>query len=351
MKNFLKTFIHQPKKVITVCLVLAVIIGTFGYINIHKIPADKFTENSGISDVKNVSLSFPTDGKVKSILVKTGDNVKKGQLLATIEADKKDGSFTQAEALYETANANYQKVINGATGASVDFAKSVVNTAQVNLNEVTKQQQTIVDNAHRTLLNSTLEVKSVGNYDAYDAPVVSGTYECGEEGTYDIKTYSSTGGMSVNYSGIESGSLLLTDLPRAMGKCGLYLSFSKTKDIYSNIDFKIEIPNKSAGNYNVNNNAYQLALQNKEQVIASAKAALDQANASLNVVVTNARPEDVMAAKAQVESAYGALMANPGYSNTVILAPTDGIITDIHIKEGQAITSNIPAIEFLGLFN
>jgi hypothetical protein len=249
------------------------------------------------------------------------------------------------------AEANYQKIINGATGTTIDVAKSAVDTAKTNLTEVTKQQDTLVENAYRSLLNSSLDAQSLSTYDLdpLDAPIVSGTYTCDKEGSYDIKTFNSNGGISVNYSGIEDGILLLMDIPRPLGNCGLFLSMnSEMEQVLPGLEFTIQIPNQNAANYNANYNAYQLALQTKEQAIAGAQATLDQANASLNLVVAQARPEDVAAALAQVENASGALqVANAAYNDTIITAPADGTITAVYITQGQITTPDTPAIEFL----
>ena len=360
MKNFFKSFIHQPKKVITVSLIIAIVIGIFGYISIHKVPTNQFTKtqleimtnsnNNNVSTVKNLSLGFLSGGRIKTVLVKVGDRVKKDEVLATLDALNIDGALIQAQAVYETAKANYQKVINGATGTAVVIAKAAVNTAEVNLKEVTKQQEILVDNAYKTLLNSSIQAQSISDYDAYDVPTVSGTYTCNKEGFYNIKTYGSSGGISVNYSGLEEGTLLLTDVPRFLGNCGLFLSFDKTKELLPGLEFNIQIPNKSAINYNLNNNAYQLASQTKEQAVALAQATLDQANASLQSVVASARPEDIAQAQAQVDNALGALqIVRATKNNTTILAPSDGIITAVSITPGQIALPNTPAIEFLGL--
>ena len=350
MKKSIKSFIHQPKKVAIVSLFLAIIIGVFGYYKINKAPVDKFT-GKDITTFQNTALSFAANGKIENILVKVGDKVKSGTVLATLNSDNKDGSFIQAEANYETAKANYQKIINGATGTAVDLTKASVNSAQVNLDEITKQQETLVGNAYRTLLNSYFQAQSVSDNSAYDLPIITGTYTCQKEGTYNLKTYGSSGGISINYSGIEEGSLLLTDVPRPIGSCGLFLSFDKTKTLQAGVEYTIQIPNKNASNYNLNNNNYQLALQTKNQAIALAQASLDQAKASLNLVAISARPEDVAVANAQVENAYGVLISNAGYRNTIILAPTDGIVEAINVKKGETIASGSPVILFSSLTN
>jgi multidrug efflux pump subunit AcrA (membrane-fusion protein) len=288
---------------------------------------------SNASGPQSLTLGFLAGGRINSVLVKAGDKVSKGQILATLDAGNTKGALAEAQAAYE-------KIINGATGPTIDVAKAAVNTAQVNLTGLTKQQNTLVANALSTLLNSTPEAVPVGNDIGYTAPTVSGTYTCSQQGSYDLKTYSSTGGVSVSYAGLEQGYFLLTNIPRPLGNCGLFLSFSNTSIPQAGAEFTIDIPNKNAPNYNANYNAYQLALQTKDQVINAAQATLDQANASLTALVTTARPEDVAAAAGAVQIAQAA------YDNTIITAPDNGTVVSVSITPGQIATPNAPAISF-----
>jgi multidrug efflux pump subunit AcrA (membrane-fusion protein) len=201
----------------------------------------------------DLNLSWQLNGVVKKVLVKEGDVVFAGQLLAELD---------NSELVTQLHNAQ----------AGLVIAEQHASASKNNLTNVTTEQEILVKNAYRTLLNSTLIAMTVGDLSASDAPTVSGTYTCNKEGTYNLKTYSSTGGVSVNYSGLEQGSFLLTDIPRPMGSCGLFLSFDKTKTLQSGIEFKIDVPNKNATNYNTNYNAYQLALQTRDTAIAGAQA-------------------------------------------------------------------------------
>lgn len=356
MKKHFISFIHKPKKVFILSILLAIIIGTFGYISTYKTLQDQQAKikegtiggtigTSIDSSGQHLTLSFLESGRVKSVSVKIGDKVKKGDVLATLDAGNDEGVLAQARATYAMTQANYQKVLNGATGPTIDVAKATVNTAQVNLDQAKNSQNLLIANAYSALLNSSFKAETVSDYIGYDAPTVSGTYTCDKEGSYILKTYSSEGGISVTYSGIEEGSFLLTDVPRAMGKCGLFLSFDKTKTLQTGIEFNIQIPNKNATNYNANYNAYQLALQTKEQVLAQMQATLDQANVNLTALATKARPEDIKIAQAQVDNSYGALIAQPAYTNTLIISPYDGIITNVTIAQGQIANPNTPAIE------
>jgi HlyD family secretion protein len=341
---------------------IAIIIGVFGYLKINKVPLIQpiktetdttagITSNNSFSH--NVTLGFLSSGRIKSVLVKTGDEIKKGSLLATLDAGNAVGALSQAKAAYDIAQANYQKVINGATGPTIDVAKVAVNSAQVNLEGTIKQQAVLVENAHKNLLNSTPEALPYDNANDYTAPTISGSYNKDLEGQIILSIYASGGlsGYSFTTQGIVNATGAVTEsAPEPIGDSGLFIKFPNTT--INVTKWVINIPNTKATNYITNNNAYQLALQTQAQAIATAQATLDQAKVSLSALVSAARPEDIATAQAQIENASGALqIANATYNNTTILAPGDGTITAVYITVGQIATPSAPAIEFLELSN
>src|SRR5664280_2622036 len=139
MKQYIISLPHHPKRVLIISLVIALSVGTFGYVTINKKVATPIVKDNSSEDVsstpslpQNLTLGFLVGGRIKSVSVKTGDMVKKGQVLAELDAGNAKGALLQAQAAYE-------KIINGATGTTIDIAKAAVNTATVNLDEITKQ--------------------------------------------------------------------------------------------------------------------------------------------------------------------------------------------------------------------
>jgi len=314
--------------------------------------------NNGINTSENISasqhltLGFLASGRIKSVSVKVGDKVTKGQILATLEAENAQGALTQARAVYQTAQANYQKIINGAVGTAIDVAKATVNTAQVNLDGITKQQNILVSNAHANLLNSSLVMKS-GINNSLTPPSLSGVYNKDTQGIINI-TFGLGGGTSDSKDFVVSGILngtgtINTNTPEPILDTGLFIQLPKFSNVdsYSSTAWSIDIPNTSAPNYLANYNAYQSALETKTQTIANAQAVLDQANASLTALAAAARPEDVATAQAQMNNALGAVqIAQANLQNTIIIAPADGTVTSVAITPGQIAVPNAPAIEF-----
>ncbi len=357
MKQHIKSLPHHPKIVITISLIIAIAIGAFGYIKINKkVTAPNIEDNSSLStsdsSPHNLTLGFLAGGRIKSVSVKAGDVVKKGQVLATLDAENVQGALAQAKAAYATAQANYQKIINGATGSAIDVAKAAVHTAQVNLDGITKQQNLLVANAHTNLLNSTISANLVNSDTSIPSPTITGIYNADAEGsiTFSVKQTGNDG--YVTFSGLVEGTTpASTTAPQPLGDTGLSIQFSSIPP-YANTTWIINIPNKNASNYLANYNAYQSALQNKSQAISIAQATLDQANAALTLMVTNARPEDVAVAQAQVDNARGAVQVAEGvYENTIIAAPSDGTIVSVVITPGQIAMQNAPAIEFISSSN
>ncbi|MEI8174458.1 MAG: biotin/lipoyl-binding protein [bacterium] len=348
----IKSLPHHPKRVIVISLLIAIAIGIFGYVKINKAPVNLVFNNTDNVDNNNISshnltLGFLSGGRIKTVSIKAGDTVKKGQILATIDAGNTEGALAQARASYATAQANYQKIINGATNSTINVAKAGVNTAQVNFDGTTKQQNVLVENAYKNLLNSTPEALPSGGNSDYAAPIISGNYNKGIEGQITISVYYTGNGPSFNVSGLITGSgFVTTTTPQPIGDSGLYIKFPNTS-ITNITEWNIAIPNKNAPNYLANYNAYQSALQTKTQAIANAQAILDQANASLTALVASARPEDIVIAQAQVDNARGVVqIAESAYQNTIISAPSDGTISSVAITPGQIAVPNVGVIEF-----
>ncbi len=300
----------------------------------------------------DLNLSFKTSGFVQSVKVTEGSKVKTGDVLATLDQKDALASLTSARGALAQAQANYNKVLAGASNEeiivaqkAVDAAQVTLDTAKVNLKNTQSQQETAVSNAYSALLNSTLEaVPSAGNAGTGIA-TVSGTYTGAEQGTYTLSLYISGNGMMFQLSGLETSSGEYKSFPVPLGSRGLFIEFSGTS--YANDQWVVKIPNTSASTYVANYNAYQSSLKTRQSSVDAAQAqlnsaqvALDQAIAALNLKKAQARPADLQVAQAQVLSAQGQVQAaQSNLENTIMRAPTGGTITKVDAKVGQQATA------------
>jgi RND family efflux transporter MFP subunit len=294
-----------------------------------------------VDAAQDLSLSFITGGTVSEIDVKAGDVVKKGQVLVKLDASAAGAALNQAKAALSAAQANYEKVINGATDAQLAVAQTALDNAKKNQAAIVSQQNLAVSNAQSALMNSGVAATPGSGNLASISPIISGTYTGTAQGEYDIKIFNTGAGLNFSYTGLESGSnTISTTGPTPLGTKGLYIQFP-TGTIYTNDTWTVLIPNNKSSGYLANLNAYNAALQTQNQATVSAQAAVDSAQQNLQLAQTPARPEDVQAAKAQADAAAAQLQAaQNNYSNNVLTAPIDGKITAVNAKIGEILSGS-----------
>ncbi len=359
MKQKFKNILSNPKRTTLVALIIAIALGAWSaYAHnktmsalFAKIAQDQasFGTTPVIGSHQDLTLAFPVGGRIKSVSVKIGDKVTAGTVLASLDAENVIGAMNQAKAAYTAAQTAYDKLVNGTSTPDIDIAKVALANAKSAQTNTIAQQKVLVDNAHRTMLNSGLAaIPAVQSNSQIISPTISGTYTGATEGVYTISVYATSDGNYFSFTGLEDGSGQVSAVATPLGTRGLYISFPSNFTLASNTVWTVSIPNTQSATYLTYYNAYQSALQAQTQAIAAAQGAVDAAQANLDQKLASARSEDLAIAKAQVESTQGALqIAQGAYNNTIITAPVDGTITSVSITAGQIATANTPAIELL----
>jgi HlyD family secretion protein len=304
-----------------------------------------------VTSSTDLNLSFKSSGIVNQVSVKVGDQVSGGQVLANLEQREQAASLTTARGALAQAEANYQKVLAGASSEDVKVAESTVDAAQVSLGnakkslqETASQQAVAVSNAYSALLNSTIAaLASPGNANS-PTVTITGSYKGALEGSYKISVLPAGSSPIFVLSGLESGQGdVRANIPVPLGSRGLYIQFSSNTNLNSGDTWTVDIPNQRAANYLPNKSAYEAALQTQQSAINTAQSAVnsaqagyDSAVAQLSLKKAEARPADVAAVRAQILSAQGQVQAaQAGFENTVIRAPAAGTITRIDVKPGE----------------
>lgn len=312
-----------------------------------------------VTSQTDLNLSFKVGGVLARIPVKVGSKVKSGDILAALDQKDQLAALTSARGVLAGADANYQKVIAGASSEDIVLAERGVASANVAVNNAkrslqdTKQQQAVlVKNALYALNNSTLSaVAAIGNVSSVTV-TISGAYVGDAQGTYTVKIYATNNGPRFTVSGLEGADgQVKPGVQIPLGSKGLFMEFSAVS-VYDGDTWTIDIPNMKASNYVTNKNAYESALQTQsvavsaaENAVTTAVSSLDQAMAILDTKRAEARPADIAAAKAQILSAQGQLQAAlASVENTIIRAPADGTITLVDIKIGEQATALKPVI-------
>jgi HlyD family secretion protein len=275
---------------------------------------------------EDVDLSFAETGRVASLNVKVGDQVTKGQTLASLST----GTLLSQLA---AARANLaQKIAEG-------------RNTQTSLSEVQKEQDTLVASARANLLsNDLVAVPSMDSVTA-EPPVITGLYT-GNEGTYKIRIRLGEGSSQGDYELLtfeaeKSGPVeILDDEPTALGTKGLFISFPDGASEYNDTIWYIKIPNTKSSTYLSAYNSYQEALRTRDRAIADAGAELAQNGNNLTVSQAEIQSAEAEVARIQSEIA-----------ERTIVAPFGGIITAVDAKLGGVASANESAVSIMSADN
>jgi len=377
MKKYI-SFIHNPKQVITVSLIIAIIIGFVGYKIINRDPDYNFVtaEAGTLNNIwslgdktsttgQNLTMSFQASGRIDGVYVKAGDTIIKGQVLASLDPENTLGTLTQAEAAYTTAVATYNKILKGATSEEIEVSETSLETAKTTLKH---NKETLVQAIYNSYTTATNAVYNKTNI--FFTNPESSTAKLVKEGVSFnnqlLENKINNERIAINsmlplwkneISNISSDSDLETLSNKAENNLKIIGTFlddlNNLFTAYSSITSNTEIANAiNLGNILSSRSlitAQMTSLTNALQIGSTAEATVKQFEASLKLKTSSARTEDLAAAEAQVKNAEGAVqIAKAAYQKRLITSPGEGTVTEVHIAVGQNATQNSPAIILSG---
>lgn len=95
----------------------------------------------------DLDLSFNSSGVVKKINTKVGNKVYKGQILASLDQGSLLASLTQAQGALASAQAKYDKTIEGSSDKEVVLAQTLLDNAKIDYDNIKSEQDLLVDSA------------------------------------------------------------------------------------------------------------------------------------------------------------------------------------------------------------
>ena len=286
----------------------------------------------------NINLSFQSSGVVKEISVAEGDKVTQGQVLASLSQTGALATLTSAQGALAQAQANYEKLLAGATPQNVKTVQDAVNSAKQNLANAYSGAINTLNNAYTATYNAYNVATTIqNNYFAIQDPegiAVSGAKSDINTNMQNVQSSLNAAEKSMAPADIDSTTVKMIsalnnvydDLDTIRTQCdrGTYY-YNVTAADKSSLDLQKTYINTSLTN-----------VTSLQQNIASLKLALQTAEDQLNVVTAPPAQADINLAKAQILSAQGQVAsAQTILNNSVITAPESGTITQVDIKVGE----------------
>ena len=322
--------------------------------------------NGTIVPERSVNVSPKTSGMLKSLLVKEGDKVEKGQILAYMDDSNLQGQLTQTRGQLAAAEANLQKLLNGTRSQDIAVAKAVLAEQQASLEKLlngNRTQDIAVAQAQVAEQQATLQKLLNGNR-SQDIAVAEA--QLAEQQANLQKLLKGN-----RPEDIAQAIAKLRDAEYAKNQAEE--DFQRNQELYNAGALALQVVNNSrtardraqtqvrqaqqavallrSGTRPEEIAAARAAVEQKRQAltlarsgarpedIAAGQAAVEQKQQALALLEAGSRPEDIAQARAQVLAARGSLQSVQALiGDTVLRAPFTGTVTRKYADPGAFVT-------------
>ena len=263
------------------------------------------TQIAGVIEGTEVDLSFKMGGSIEQIAIADGDEVKAGQLVATLNSEELLAKKEQAEAAYHLAQVKLEQAKKGvsltdsSSSAQVDQAQAVVNSAkaQLDANKNGARAEEIAQLKAKLSAAQTSNQIAATNLERMQKLLVEG---------------------AVPQVKVEEAKMQADKAAAELKAADEQLKMAQSGSRREQID------------------ASQAQLD-------QAKAAYDQAVAGRGQV--GLKQLDVKSAEAGVQQAKGALAEIEAYlNNTKLTAPVDGIVKSVSVQKGELVAQGFTVV-------
>lgn len=245
-----------------------------------------FSYAGNLQSKDEVSLMPAASGRVESVLVEVGDEVKVDDPIATIERDRYIEQVRQAQAALTTAKLNLAKMELGKRPEEIAAAQAAVELARAVLNDVAQ-----IDDNERTA--------AAANLARSEAALRAAQAE------YDKIAWAGDVGTTQQSIALQEAT--------------------------------IAYENALA--------AYNLQTNPSDSTLAPLMAQLTQAELTLALTRQPFREIDFEIARTAIEQAESAVaIANLQLDDTTVKAPFDGVIAELYITEGSSVSPQTPVV-------
>ncbi len=312
---------------------------------------EKINLTGQVKSSEGVDLAFVTQGKIVANYVKVGDKIYAGQTLAVLDQSLALAALTSAKGSLAQAQANYDKLLVGATQQNIETVQDSVNSAKQNLTNSYNGAVNTLNNAYTATYNAYNTAVSIqNNYFGSQDPQgiqVSNAKNDINSNTQSVQNYLSA------VENDQNGTPAPADVDTAINQTILSLN-----NVYDDINiiraqcdqgiyfYKVTAADKSSlDGQKTAVNTILTGVTALQQNIASLKLTVQTAQDQLGLTTAPPTQENINLAKAQILSAQGQVdSAQAVVNNTILYAPFGGQVDKDNVVMGSIASPNAPVI-------
>jgi len=322
-------------------------------------------ETGQVQKGDKINLSFGNSGKIDKFYVAVGDEVKPGQELALLETAELNFQLQEANAVYELAQLNLKKLLEGASIEEIRISQSQLTNTQVALknsqDDLQKSLQTsltVLESSYPSIYNSLSFIKQfvvsyVNSFDSDTAKITTAKDNI-EESEKSIKDNLIALGSNPTNENIKASLAIMKDsLEKTFFHLETIRSAVDTSAVYKNKVSSADRAYLDTLKTGINTAlaniiAAQQAIYNAQANAETMRASLQQAENNFNLVAGDPRQVDVDLASAQVKQALAKVQYfQSAIRQSKIISPSQGKVAEISKRTGESVQAASPVMVIL----
>ncbi len=298
-----------------------------------------------------VNLGFEKVGRVTSVAVKIGSHVRRGALLASLEAGSELANLQSAEAKLRGEEARLADLKAGARPEEIAVTEADLSVAQQSLANAYSDVSTTLQDALNKAENAVhVELDTLFDQDEFDPKLTFETSDSkakqgAEAGRRDANTTLATlkntieslsSSETEREAALQSAVTKYAALQVFLGNVSAALDNSVSFSASTIAAYKTHV---STARTNIT--AAQTSVSDLTQSIADKKIAIQKIQRSLALQKLGATDDAVKEEEAVVDQARASVLsAKSAYAKNFLYAPTAGVITAKNVLAGQIVSGN-----------
>ncbi len=323
-----------------------------------------------VKSAEDVNLRFETSGTVENVYVSEGSEVKQGAHLVKLYTGKLYSQFLQAQASYNQAKAELDKLLAGSTTEEVKVAEQVVENARIALEDVKTKADNDLAEKYDDALVYLSNVSSKANITLADLRNLEPKYFSGSgalastfsnkeavarDAFFGISRINREGAKEIADKAIsnptnENIDNALTEMRTAIDKIKDALDYAREamsdptlrEDVavadQTTVDTDITNMNTALTNISTAQQAVASQKITNQTNINSAENTLNKAEDDLAKIEATPRDVDIAVYQAKVDQNRASMVELQQKLNDAVLkAPINGIVSKVNVKIGETV--------------
>jgi HlyD family secretion protein len=303
-----------------------------------------------VAPVQQVTLNFQTAGQVKTVNVQVGDQVKTGQVLATLDTSDLQFQVANAQSALVVAQAKLEQTKAGPTATDLAVAQAAVKSAQENLAKV-KAGPT-----REEIAAAQAQLKAA--QDNYNTVIGQPDPAVVQQAKLKLdQAKNSLWAAQVSRDAIKGRGSSSPEAKKqaevsvANAEIAVQLAQQAYEDAQKPATVQ-QVQSALAQVKTAQDNLTKLQTSPTPSDIAAAEAQLAQAQSNLAKLTQGPTAQDLAIAQAGVDQANIALQqAKLKLQQVQLVAPFDGTVTSVNITPGQDAGTDATAIGLIDIHN